>query len=175
MTGRSDLDRAMTAYFEGRVTSRAPDGLLDTALTGVAATRQRPAWLIPYRWLPIDRSEAARIRTAVVIVVTVAAIVVSAIAAGLLVGSQRRLPPPFGIAKPGLIAFDLGGDIFVANPDGTGRRQLTTGRDGGATFSPDGTWIAYQTEAEDMSSSVIVMSADGDHRVVRRRPSRAGR
>ena len=119
-----------------------------------------------YRWLPVDRSEVARIRTAVVIVVTVVAIVASAIAAGLLVGSQRRLPPPFGIAKPGLIAFDLGGDIFVANPDGTGRRQLTTGRDGGATFSPDGTWIAYQTEADDMTSSVVVMSADGDHRVV---------
>ena len=166
MTGRSDLDRAMTAYFEGRATNQPPDGLLDTALARVDATRQRPAWLVPNRWLPFDRSGVVRIRTAVVIAVTVVALIVSAIAAGLFVGSQRRLPPPFGIAKPGLIAFDLGGHIFVANPDGTGRRQLTTGRDGFETFSPDGAWIAYQTEAEDMTSSVIVMSADGDHRVV---------
>jgi TolB protein len=166
MTGRSDLDRAMTAYFEGRTTSQPPDGLFETAMTQVEATRQRPAWLIPNRWLPVDRSGVVRIRTVVVLAVTVVAIVATAIAAGLLVGSQRQLPPPFGIAKPGLIAFDLGGHIFVANPDGTARRQLTSGRDGGATFSPDGTRIAYQTEAEDMTSSVMVMSADGGDHVV---------
>ena len=136
MTGRSDLDRAMTDYFEGRATNQPPDGLLDTALARVDAARQRPAWLVPNRWLPFDRSEVVRVRTAVVIAVTVVALIVSAIAAGLFVGSQRRLPPPFGIAKPGLIAFDLGGHIFVANPDGTGRRQLTTGHEGSRPSLP---------------------------------------
>ena len=169
MTGRSDLDRAMTEYFEGRATNQPPDGLLDTALARVDATRQRPAWLIPNRWLPVDRSGVARLRAAVVIVVIVVAIVAGAIAAGLLVGSQRRLPPPFGLARPGLIAFDLSDGIYVANADGTGRTQLTSGpgRDSQATFSPDGTLIAYLSGGQpDLSSSLVVMGADGRHPVV---------
>ena len=55
MTGRTDLDRAMSAYFEGRETGSAPDGLLDTALSRVDATRQRQAWLIPGWWLSRKR------------------------------------------------------------------------------------------------------------------------
>jgi Tol biopolymer transport system component len=165
MIERTDLDRAMTSYFESRTASQAPDGLLDAALARVETTRQRPAMLVADHWLPTDRSGAARMRKAALAALTVALLIASAVAVGIIVGSQRRLPPPFGLAKPGLIAFDMGGDIFVANPDGTGIRQLTSGPSDGETFSPDGTLIAYQTDAQDMSGTVMVMSPDGDRRV----------
>jgi hypothetical protein len=38
-------------------------------------------------------------------------------------------PAPAGLAKPGLIAFDLAGDVLLTNADGTGRTQLTSGPD----------------------------------------------
>ena len=162
MTGRDDFDRAISVYLEARSTNRAPDGLLEASLARVETTRQRPSWLVPDRWLPADRSGVARIRTVALLALTLALLIASAITIGLLVGSHRRLPSPFGIARPGLIAFDLGDDIFVANPDGTGRRQITSGRSvGGPTFSPDGTLIAYLASAADMSTSLSVMGADG--------------
>ncbi len=168
MIERTDLDRAMTSYFEARSTNRAPDGLLDTAMTRVAGTRQRPGLLVPDRWLAGSPRAAARLRTTLVVTVILALLVGSALAVGLVVGSQHRLPPPFGLAKPGLIAIDMNGHIFVQNPDGTGRVLLTSGPDvdTSPTFSPDGTLIAYQSQVEDNSSSVIVMSSDGRDRVV---------
>jgi Tol biopolymer transport system component len=168
MIEHTDLDRTMTSYFEARTTSRAPDGLLDAALTRVETTRQRPGWLIADRWLAGSPRAAARLRTTLVVTVILALLVGSALAVGLVVGSQHRLPPPFGLAKPGLIAIDMNGHIYVQNPDGTGGAQLTSGPDidTSPTFSPDGTLIAYQSQVADNSSSVIVMSSDGSHRVV---------
>jgi TolB protein len=166
MIERTDLDRAMTSYFESRTTSRAPDGLLDAALTRVETTRQRPAMLVAERWLPADLSGAARLRTGAIVALTVALLVATAVTVGLIVGSQHRLPPPFGLAKPGLVSFDMNGHVFVANPDGTELKQLTSGQlERNQTFSPDGSWIVYESKVDDLSSAIIVMSPDGDRRV----------
>jgi TolB protein len=57
----------------------------------------------------------------------------------------------------------------VANPDGTGRRQLTSGPDSDnqATFSPDGTLLAYESLlAKGDGQSMVVMAPDGQGRVV---------
>jgi hypothetical protein len=100
--------------------------------------------------------------------VIVALLIASAVTVGLIVGSQHRLPPPFGLAKPGLIAIDPGGHIYVENPDGTGRVQLTSGPDidTSPAASTAGTSLAYRSRVEDNSSSLIVMSSDGRDRVV---------
>ena len=46
MTGRMDGDRTMSDYFDATHTSRAPDGLLETALTAIDGMAQRPAWRV---------------------------------------------------------------------------------------------------------------------------------
>ena len=168
MTGRRDFDREMTAYLEARSTNRAPDGLLDAAMTRVDRTRQRPGWLIAERWLPMRvTSGVARLGKVAVVFAILALLVALAVVIGVLVGSRHRLPPPFGLAKPGLITFDMAGDIFATNPDGTGLTQLTSGPDPDflPTYSPDGTLIAYVTALPDLSETVSVMNADGQHRV----------
>jgi Tol biopolymer transport system component len=145
-----------------------PDGLLDAALARIEATQQRPGWLRLEWWLPARTADRARwaTRTAIVFA-TIALLVALAIALGVFIGSRHRLPPPLGLARPGLIAFDVAGDIYVSNADGSGRIQLTSGPDidTRATWSRDGTTIAYETQlAADLSTSVIVMADDGSHR-----------
>ena len=84
-----------------------------------------------------------------------------------VIGSSRRPAPPFGLAKPGLIAFDANGDLFASKADGSGLVQLTSGPEFDllATYSPDGTLIAFESQQPDFSYDVFVMPATGSARV----------
>jgi len=166
MSDRFDLDRELGSYFEGRIASRPPEGLLEAALDRVAHVRQRPAWASLDAWL--RPSQTRQLRTVGVALVVVALLLTLLVALSLVAGSHRPAPP-FGPARAGLIAFDLDGDIYVANPDGTGRRQLTSGPDydNQATFSPDGTLLAYESRlANGDGQGMVVMAPDGRGRVV---------
>src|SRR5262249_21787965 len=79
----------------------------------------------------------------------VVAVLVIALVAGLVivyVGSQRRLPPPFGLARNGAIAYIADDHVVVADADGSNARKLTTGeaREADPTFSRDGTRLAWR-------------------------------
>jgi dipeptidyl aminopeptidase/acylaminoacyl peptidase len=168
MTGRYDLDRELSAYLGARATSQAPDGLLEGALAQIGVTRQRPGWLVVDRWF----SAQATVRLAWVMrgsarVALVALLIAIAVAAVVLVGSQRRLPPPYGLARPGLIVYNWTDHLFVKNADGSGRRQLTFGpnSDYRPTWSPDGTLIAYLSYDRHRSQALMVVSADGQRQV----------
>ena len=59
--------------------------------------------------------------------------------------------------------MDIGGDIYLAGVDGGNRTKLYSGPhwDGHATFSPDGTKIAFESALDDKSTALMVMRADG--------------
>lgn len=82
----------------------------------------------------------------------------------LLAGAGRAHATPPG--TNGQIAFVDGGDIWVMNPDGGGRTQLTSGpeTDYGPDWSPDGTRIAFTRFTSGSGYSLHVMSADGGNR-----------
>ena len=69
------------------------------------------------------------------------------LAAGLALygASQPRLPPPFGIAANGLVAYSNDGDIFTVDPATGTRRWVTSGDDFDAEprWSLDGTRLAF--------------------------------
>ena len=99
--------------------------------------------------------------------VTVVLLLIALATVLAVIGSSRRPAPPFGLAKPGLIAFDAHGDLFASNPDGSGLVQLTSGPEFEAlpAYSPDGTLIAFESQQPDFSFDVFVMPADGGERV----------
>jgi TolB protein len=167
MTTPMDDDRMLLAYFEGRSTTHEPEGLLETVLAGVERTHQRPAWQTVDWWLSsasADRVTWHARRFA--IVAAVGLLIALLLALALLGGTGNRLPPPLGLARPGAIVMDVGGDIYLAGPDGGNPTKLYAGPhwDGHATFSPDGTKIAFESTLDDMSKALMVMRSDGTGR-----------
>jgi TolB protein len=83
-------------------------------------------------------------------------------------GSEaRQVTPgmrPFWSLQGGFIAYDTCENnkcgIFRINPDGGGKRQLTSDSGGGAAVSPDGKKIAYWSQA-DGDFEIYVINADG--------------
>ena len=161
------------------------DGLLRTALTEqppsglalelsrelgatVRTTPQHGRPWVRVPWAPVlpgfprsaaqQRAQAGAI-LAMLVVVGLVALTLLAIAAGSL-----RRPAPFGLAKPGLIAFDSSGQIYVAKPDGSARHAITSG---GAnhvdpTWSPDGSLLAFWSQAvRTAPTELVVVAPDG--------------
>lgn len=54
-------------------------------------------------------------------------------------------------------------DIYVMNPDGTGKRRVTQGSGDktDASFSPDGQWLVYSGELENGSANLFVVPVSG--------------
>jgi Tol biopolymer transport system component len=72
-------------------------------------------------------------------------------------------PAPYGVARNGSFAYDLDGDIYVADPTGQNAAAMTSGPDYdvGPAFSRDGTRIAFLKGASDGSERLMVANADG--------------
>jgi Tol biopolymer transport system component len=153
------------------------EGLTRT-LEIVHRTHQRPAWSFPGRWVPwLAPMATTRAAAYSLMAVTVLAALVLALAVALIVGSQRRLPPPVGPAGNGVIAYDTGPGhiIFITDRDGRHPRPLVgdVGFQRSPTFSPDGTKIAFwrrldkvtsaptQIEETDQYAQLWVANADG--------------
>lgn len=140
----------------------------DDLLWQTARTSQRPAWRFPGRWLPMadlvtERVAAPRIpwRTIAVALVILAVLIAGTVA---FVGSQQpKLPPPFGVAHNGLIAFEQAGDIVTLDPKTATTHMLVAGaeRDSGPVYSSDGTKVAFRRDVDANDRAIFVVNSDG--------------
>jgi Tol biopolymer transport system component len=139
------MDRALADWLrEGP--DHGPREGLERTLAATRRTSQRPGWTILERWLPmqltLDRSPSLR---PLLLLATVALMIAALAAAALIVGSRQPPPEPFGIARNGLVAYEAGGDILVADAPGASGTVLIDGPENDVypVFSLQGDRLAF--------------------------------
>lgn len=140
---------------------------IDDVLTTTARMRQRPAWMFPERWLPmvdIARQPVLAPRLpwrSVAMAMLLIALLLAAVA--VFVGSQTRVPSPFGPARNGLVAYEAGGDIFTADSVTGEATAILAGpeTDVGPRFSLDGTRIVFERKIDFARGQLYTVRPDG--------------
>jgi dipeptidyl aminopeptidase/acylaminoacyl peptidase len=177
MTADQRFERHLPSILEDLYLGPTPT-YRDEVMTTVMRTRQRPSWTFPGRWLPMAdiASRPAFAPRVPWRTVGVALLIVALLIATMAIyfGTRpTRLPAPFGVARNGLIAYTVQGDIYVANVD-SGRITRVTNTpelDAEPVFAPNGTHIAYRRQvAGDQSlppaEDIVVIKPDGSDPVV---------
>jgi Tol biopolymer transport system component len=170
MNRHENLERELTTWFIDTATPRVPD-FTDDILRLTAGTRQRPRWSFPERWLPMSvitlgrRSLAPLPWRAIGLLAVIALLIAASIA--FYIGSQQRLPSPFGLAANGLVAYASGGDILTVDPATGSRQEIVKGpdTDHDPRFSLDGARLVFMrsTGSGDLP---VVIDADGSDAVI---------
>jgi len=119
---------------------------IDDVIGQTSRLRQRPAWTFPGRWLPMDLvipRQAGRLPMRSLVILALIALMIVALVV-VAAGSRRPLPPPFGIADNGVIAYTANGQVLVVDPTLGVPRALTAGADDVApAFSPRGDQLGF--------------------------------
>ena len=171
MTTNEQFERGLTAWLHDDAAFRVPDHL-DEVLAASAATGQRPAWSSLERWLPVDTTFRPRLfnMPSVGRVLAVAALILILVAVAVFaIGSQHRLPPPFGLARNGIFMTSADGDIFRIDPKTAETVGVVSGEgfDFSPIFSRDGTQFTFLrsdkplTSADPAILTLYVANADG--------------
>jgi Tol biopolymer transport system component len=173
MTTTEGFDRRLSTWLERDAVGHVPDHL-DEVLLRTAATRQRPWWSSPERWLPMDLTTRAnaltppRIGRSLVIAFLLVALLAAAI---VIVGTRRQVPPPFGLARNGAIVTSHDGDIYKVDPATQAAVLIIGGpsQDFAPGFSRDGLKISFLRAPADPNdqSGLAMMVADVDGSNVR--------
>ena len=138
------LTRESTSYVTEQVAARIQ--------IARSRTPQRSARRLVMPWTPLlpglPASQAPRSMATVRVAGLLMILLLTVLAVAAFIGSQPHRPPPFGLARPGLVVFDSDGKIGLASEDGKSIQMLTSGatQDFQPTWSPDGTRFAYWSD-----------------------------
>lgn len=166
MTAFDRIERRLPELIDELASAGIPD-YFDKMLRVTAQSRQRPAWSALERWLPMGViARPLPIRPMPWRLIAIVALIGLLAAATLVyVGSQRRVPPPFGPAGNGaLIIGTADGDIVTVDPT-TGRTTpLISGPtiDGGPFYSNDGQRFVFDRGVSGSDATTLfIANADG--------------
>lgn len=167
MTTERRLERDLPQIMGDLAMGPYPD-YIDDVLATTAQRRQRPVWTFPERWLPmavVTRRPlfAPNVPWRTLGTLALLGLLVAA-AVAAYVGSQSRLPDPFGPARNGLITYASNGDIFTADPVTGMETVIVSGPDDDLAprFSLDGTHIVFERRPTLTAPGVLhVARSDG--------------
>ena len=162
MTSDRRFEEELPALLEDLLLGPMPT-YRDRVLDRATRTRQRPAWSIPERWLSmVDIARrpvlAPRLPWRAVGLALLVIVLTLALVAALVAGRRQKVPPPFGPAANGLVAYASGGDIFTADPVTGSSSAIIRGPevDRDPTWSRDGSHLAFAR-----AFTVLVARPDG--------------
>ena len=186
MNTNEALERMVSDRMASDAGGYRSDRGLDDALASTSRMRPYPQWLalmkeppmrIPSRVVvgsPMFRLVPFMVLTLLLAVVAGGAAVAGAslLPSPAPLPSPPTVPPPYGTARNGSIAYELDGDIHLADAEGKNGHVIVDGPDLDVVpwFSHDGTRLAFIRDP-DGQSVLMVASADGtDARPVADRP-----
>jgi hypothetical protein len=164
MTSPRRFEQDLPVLLETLYLAGTPD-YRDDLVQQIAATRQRPGWTFPERWLPVDittqRVAAPRMPWRALGVLALIGLLLAATIAAYI-GSRPRFPAPYGVAQNGSIVYAADGDIFVRDTLDAAPRAIVAGpeQDIYAMYSPRGDRIAVIREV-DGGEEIHVARSDG--------------
>ena len=166
MTTERRLERDLPQILGDLAMGPYPD-YIDDVLATTAQRRQRAAWTFPERWFPmVDVARQPVLAPGLPwrqlgVLALIAVLIAAALAA--FVGSQGRLPAPFGPARNGVVAYEAGGDIYSADPITGVTRAIVTGpeTDLGPRYSLDGTHIVFERMVDSAHGQLYIAGSDG--------------
>ena len=141
----------------------------DEVLANAVQQRQRPAWSLPGRWLPMAdiAGRPAFVSSVPWRTVGLALLLIALLAATIAVAGSRRpsVPAPFGLAGNGVIAWALDGDIYTGDPASETVRAVVTTPDidRNPQFSRDGSHLAFLRQVPSRTGffDLVTTAADG--------------
>jgi len=148
MTNDRHFDRDLPGLLTDLAAPSMPS-YRDDIVRRTALSRQRPAWMFSERWIPMDTTlqrvpvgPANMRRLALLGLLVMAAVAAVIVATG---GAKKPPLPPYGPAANGMMVYEAGGDILLADPKTGESRAITNGDDldSDPRFSPDGRLIAF--------------------------------
>jgi Tol biopolymer transport system component len=160
------LERDLTAWLSVSAAPRTPFYVNDL-LAQTSGMRQRPAWLLLERWLPMGTATLPRRALTPLPWRSIGLLILLGLlmlaAAAIYVGATlRAVPAPYGVAGNGAVALAERGDIVLVDPI-TGSRTVVVADpeiESSPLFSLDGTRLAF-LRADEAGWSAWVADTDG--------------
>jgi Tol biopolymer transport system component len=165
MTTPQRLERDLPVILGELALAPYPD-YIDDVLSTTAQRRQRPTWMFPERWLPMDIATQRVASTGLpwrqLGMLALIGLLIAA-AAAAYVGSQPRLPDPFGPAVNGVVPYQQGSTIYLFDPDTDTTKALDTDATGWLDpwFAPDGRSLVVAQEVGTGRARFGIVSVDG--------------
>jgi Tol biopolymer transport system component len=162
------FERQLTALLTELAEPRTPE-YFDDLMALTARTRQRAAWTFIERWLPLAYVARQRVTAAPIPwrTIGIVALVVLGLALGaaLVIGSQPRVPAPFGPARNGAVAFARDGDILIVDPVTNDAHMIVGGPDLDLdpVFSLQGTQVAFLRSDPGNGDRLMVADTSGSN------------
>jgi dipeptidyl aminopeptidase/acylaminoacyl peptidase len=159
------LERHIPRLLDELADEHVPDYYHDL-FSQTARTRQRPAWTIRERWLPmLEIARQPVVAQPPWRAFGLLLLLVGLITAGLVLAATRPKPPPlFGPAGNGLVVMSRDGDIVTSDPRTGVETVIVAGPeiDRDPLWSQDGTRVLFRRAASDQPDADLLMIARAD-------------